>query len=106
MRQELIAVPRELATQFLIVVDLAVAHELDRSVRAVQRLSAALEIDDRQATVPKRCVAVSIDALAIGAPVAKRFEHALEGGVARRVRADDAGDAAHAADRSVGRLAD
>src|SRR4051794_6407914 len=70
-----IAVSVELAPQLWIVVDLAVADEPDRSGCIAQRLRAAGNIDDREASMPQAHRAIVIDALAIGAAMLQTVEH-------------------------------
>jgi hypothetical protein len=51
------------------VVDLPVEHNLDRVVLVAHGLRAAVEVDDAQAPMPQRHVAIEVLALAIGSAV-------------------------------------
>ena len=85
----------ELLPELLVVVDLAVEDEVQRS--EMQRLVRPLvEVDDHQPPYGKARVLVVPDALAVGTAPPHRFRHPLEQRSLRRP-ARGSGDSAHVA---------
>ena len=88
----------QLGGQLDVIEDLAVERDPHVAVRRGERLLAAGEVDDREASVTEGGALVEVDAGRVGPAMAHGLDHALEHG-ARRERAslesDEAGDATH-----------
>ncbi len=95
---ELPAARDQLGRQLDVVEDLAVERDPDIAVGRGERLLAAREVDDREASVAERRALVEVDAGCIGPAMAHGLDHALEHGARRqraRLEGDEAGDATH-----------
>src|SRR4030095_15071510 len=82
------------------VEDLAVERDDDRFVFVVKRLLAALEVDDRQASMTETDARLEMKSIAIGAAVAQPRVHCAQQPLLDRAfsfQIDDAGNTAHQA---------
>ena len=78
MGQEAIAVLLQSRAQLAIVVDLAIADQHQRAIGVVQRLLAAVQIDDGQAAMAERGERIVMHALAVRPAMRQRVEHSLQ----------------------------
>ncbi|MDX6423856.1 MAG: hypothetical protein QOI67_1327, partial [Gaiellaceae bacterium] len=83
--------------QLAVVVDLAVVHQLQRSVLARERLPAGVaQVDDREPAEAERDAIVGERAVAVRTPVVERRGHPTHGlRLGRPPEIDDTAEAAH-----------
>ena len=93
--REAMALAQQLGAQLPIVVDLAVADDPLAAVLVGDRLMAAVEIDDRQATLAEDRARADMDALIVGAAMADRIQGATDRLAAVAASADHAGNPTH-----------
>ena len=97
LRAEPMAAALQLAAQLAVVVDLAVVHQLQRSVVARERLPACVaQVDDREPPEAERDAVVGERAVAVRAPVVERRGHPTHGlRLGRTPEIDDTAEPAH-----------